>query len=72
MENEKSMAEKALEQFEKGPAPWNSGWHPSNSDSNEHLSIKNADKKVIGHFYKDGIIKGTNEDGSGALSWLLK
>ena len=67
MSNEKSMAQIALEKFQK-----ESGWHSSSSDLNEHLSIKNADGKVIGHFYSDGIVKGTNEKGSGTLSWFLK
>ncbi|MBI2124482.1 hypothetical protein HYT92_01695 [Candidatus Pacearchaeota archaeon] len=60
MSQEKSMSEKILEQFIK-----ESGWHTSRSDDNEHLTIKNSDRRVTGHLYKDGTIKGTNP-------WLLK
>ena len=53
-----------------------SGWHFSLSDTNCHLSIKNAEKQVIGHMYSDGVIKGVNsqeqnQGKSGALPWLL-
>ena len=64
---EKSMAQMLLNQAKK-----ESGWHSSRSDSNTHLSIKNADGTVIGHIYKNGTIKGTNQNGTGALPWLLK
>lgn len=74
MSNEKSMTETLLKQFDKGytSGKKGAGWHESPSDSNTHLSVMNAKTTVIGHFYKDGIIKGTNEGGSGALPWLLK
>jgi len=64
---EKTMAGWLLEQSQK-----ESGWHSSRSDLNEHLSIKNQDREVIGHLYKDGTIKGTNHGGSGSLSRLMK
>lgn len=63
----RSMAERIIEQ-----ARSDSGLHSSRSDQNDHLSIKNADGTVIGHMYPDGMIKGTNEGGSGALRWLQK
>lgn len=63
----KSIGETLLEQMKK-----ESGWHKSRSDSNDHLSIKNSEGKVIGHAYKDGSLKGTDQDGSGALPWLIK
>ncbi len=47
------------------------GFHSSPSDLNDHLSIKNAEGTVIGHDYANGLIKGTNQEGSGALSWLM-
>ena len=68
MSKEKSMAERLLEQCQK-----ESGWHTSRSDSNVHLTIKNAEGKVTGHFYKDGAISGVNNgELSGGLPWLLK
>lgn len=67
MAEEKSMAERAIFQA-KGDA----GMHTSKSDLNKHLSIKNSEGTVIGHMYADGSVKGTNEGGSGALSWLMK
>ena len=63
----KPMAQQALEQFQK-----ESGMHTSRSDSNNHLSVKNQDGKVIGHMYEDGSMKATNQNGAGALSWLMK
>ena len=44
-----------------------SGWHISPSDSNTHLTIKNASGNVTGHYYADGSIKDFN----GSLGWLL-
>ena len=66
-ESKKSMAELALRQFGK-----ESGWHSSRSDINDHLTIKNSEGDVIGHAYKNGMIQGTNQGGSGALPWLIK
>ena len=52
------------------------GWHTSLSDSNRHLSIRNAEGEITAHLYSDGVIKGVNsrdrmQGKSGALSWLL-
>lgn len=63
----KSMAELLYEQ-----SRLDAGWHESRSDSNIHLTIKNSNATVVGHTYEDGIIKGTNQGGSGSLSWTLK
>jgi hypothetical protein len=52
MSTYKSFTERLLEQARK-----DSGWHSSRSDSNAHLSIKNADVTVVGHLYPDGSIK---------------
>ena len=65
--SEKSMGEQLLEQMRK-----ESGLHKSRSDTNDHLSIKNSNGKVVGHMYKDGSLKGTNQGGSGSLPWLIK
>jgi len=67
MSNDKSMAEKALNQFQK-----ESGWHQSRSDSNNHLTIKNSEGSVVGHIYRDGSVKGTNNGGSGSLPFFQK
>ena len=67
MKTGENMAEAILNQAKK-----ESGWHSSPSDDNEHLTVKNSNGLVIGHIYKDGTINGTNNGGSGALSWLLK
>jgi len=56
-----SMAKNLLSQSEK-----ESGWHTSQSDSHEHLTVKNADGKVTGHIYKDG----SRKDKNGSLEWL--
>jgi len=64
-DHERSIAERLLDNAKK-----DAGWHHSPSDSNKHLSIKNAEGTVIGHLYDDGTIKGTDEGGSGALRWL--
>ena len=45
-----------------------SGWHSSPSDFNNHLTIKNADGNVSGHYYSDGSITDFN----GSLGWIKK
>lgn len=67
MADDKSLAQRILDQ-----AARESGWHSSRSDNNDHLSIKNSNGKVTGHAYEDGMIKGTNQDGSGSLGWFQK
>ena len=61
-----SFADQLLSQMRQ-----ESGMHISRSDSNNHLTIKNFENRVIGHMYENGSIKGTNQGGSGALNWLL-
>ena len=45
-----------------------SGWHKSPSDLNTHLTIKNADGQITGHYEQTGVIKDFN----GSLAWLQK
>lgn len=43
-----------------------SGMHISRHDENPHVTIKNADGKVTGHWYPDGSVKDFN----GSLGWI--
>jgi len=61
----KGLGESLLEQSKV-----ESGLHSSESDSNDHLTIKNADEDVIAHYYSDGSIKSTSSKADSDLIWL--
>ncbi len=47
------------------------GMHRSRSDLNDHLSVKNADGRVVGHMYPDGSIKSVDSRGGSGLIWIM-